>query len=368
MRVRRTSQKIWHFGKEFTGVQSGQDKPMSKRLFLLMLFCLSAGSSAFAQDEHTPLQVGQINYFGYSGIDLAPIRAQLPLHIGDMLTFATFDDAAIRSFLTRTTGRPPTDVNLTCCDKSKRLLIYIGLGGTSSRPMPITSSPQGSEHLSAAALKLYDQKMSALESAVRRGASGEDDSQGYAISTDAALREIELSIHIYSMTREAEFEGVLRNAADPRQRRIAAEFLGYVPRSSAQIKALAEAVGDSDEEVRNNAVRALSVLAAARNARPLAIDPQPFIAMLFSGKWTDRNKGSMLLVRLTEGRDPALLAALRKQALPPLVEGGSWSDPGHAYAFLMILGRIADIPEDKLQQMIDGGNSAAIMAAAGSTK
>ena len=111
---------------------------MLKRLFLLVLICLSAGCSA--QDEHTPFQVGQINYFGYGGIDLAPIRAQLPLHIGDTITFATFDDAAIRSFLTRTAGRPPTDVNLTCCDNSKRLLIYIGLGGTSSRPMPTTSS------------------------------------------------------------------------------------------------------------------------------------------------------------------------------------------------------------------------------------
>jgi hypothetical protein len=135
-----------------------------------------------------------------------------------------------------------------------------------------------------------------------------------------------------------------------------------------QNKALAEAVSDSDEEVRNNAVRALSVLAAARNGRPLAIDPQPFIALLFSGKWTDRNKGSLLLARLTEGRDPALLAALRNEALEPLVEGGSWSDSGHAGAFLMILGRIADIPEGKLQQMIAGSDSAAIISAASAAK
>jgi hypothetical protein len=337
---------------------------MSKGLLLLVLFCLGAGSSVFAQDEHIPFQVGQINYFGYGGIDLAPIRAQLPLHVGDTITFATFDDAAIKSFITRTIGHPPTDVGTVCCDDSKRLLIYIGLGGTSSRLLPTANSPRGSDHLATGALKLYDRQMSALESAVRRGAAGEDDSKGYALNTDPALRQIELSIHRYAMTREAEFERVLRNAADPRQRRAASEFLGYVPRSSMQIKALAEAVSDSDEEVRNNAVRALSVLAAARNARPLAIDPQPFIALLFSGKWTDRNKGSLLLARLTESRDPVLLAALRKEALQPLVEGSSWSDSGHTGAFLMILGRIADIPEDKLQQMIAGGNSAAIIAAA----
>jgi hypothetical protein len=342
---------------------------MSKLLFFLLVpFYLMAGSSAFAQDERTPLQIGQINYFGYGGIDLAPIRAQLPLHIGDTITFATFDDVAVRSFLTGATGHPPTNVNLTCCDNSKRLLVYIGLAGASSRPMPTISSPHGSEHLAAAALKLYDRQMSALESTVRRGASGEDDSKGYAVSSDPALRQIELSIHIYAMTREAEFERVLRDTADPHQRRVASEFLGYVPRSSKQIKALADAVNDPDEEVRNNSVRALSVLAAGRSARPLVIDPRPFIALLYSGKWTDRNKGSMLLARLTEGRDQALLAALRRQALAPLIEGGSWSDPGHAYAFLMILGRIAGIPEAKLQEMIEGDNSAAIIAAADRTK
>src|SRR5258708_4397504 len=247
---------------------------------------------------------------------------------------------------------PLADVGIVCCDTSSRLLVYIGLGGSSSRPMPTASSPQGSEHLAATALKLYDRQMSALESAVRRGASGEDDSKGYALDTDPALRQIELSIHNYAMTREAEFERVLRNAADPQQRRVASEFLGYVPRSSMQIKALAEAVNDSDEVVRNNAVRALSVLGAVRNAPSLAIDPQLFIAMLFSGRWTDRNKGSLLLARLTEGRDPALLAALRNAALQPLVEGASWSVPCHADTFLMMLGRIADIPDDNLQQMV----------------
>jgi hypothetical protein len=63
---------------------------------------------------------------------------------------------------------------------------------------------------------------------------------------------------------------------------------------ATQVKALAQAVADPDDEDRNNAVRALPVLSAARNTGPLLIDPQPFITLLFSGKWTDRNKGSIL--------------------------------------------------------------------------
>lgn len=338
---------------------------MSKQLLLLVMFCLNAVSPAFSQDEHTTFQVGQINYFGYGGIDLAPIRAELPLHAGDTISFATSPDGAVKNFLIHTMGHPPTDVEVVCCDDTKRLLVYIGLGGTSSRSLATASTPQGSDHLAAVALKLYDQLMSAELSAVSRGVAGEDDSQGYALSTDSVVRQIELSIHTYAVMREAEFERVLTNSAEPHQRRVAAEFLGYVPRSSTQIKALAEAVGDSDVDVRNNAVRALGVLAAARNSGPLSIDPQPFIALLFSGKWTDRNKGSALLARLTESRDPALLAALREQAILPLVEGGSW-DSGHAAFFLLILGRVAGIPGDKLQQMIDSGDSAKIIAAVNS--
>lgn len=334
----------------------------------LVLFILTLVHPAHSQQtdmEHTPFQIGEINYFGYAGIDLIPIRAQLPLHPGDTITFATFSKDPTEAAITHLTGKAPTDLNITCCDEAKHLLVYIGLGGTSSRPMPTGVSPHGTNHLDPAALHLYDQEMTALERAVASGNAGEDDSQGYMLSNNPALHQINLSMLAYAATREAEFIRVLRMASDPHQRRAAAAFLGYVPRSPTQVKALTQAVNDPDNEVRNNAVRALSVLLAAHNARPLLIDPQPFIAMLFSDKWTDRNKGSLLLFRLTESRDPTLLDALRQQALQPLIEGASWSgDPGHSTPFLVILGRIAAIPNDKLQQLIDTHNSAAIVAAA----
>lgn len=334
-------------------------------LVLLIMALVHPARSQQADMEHTPFQIGEINYFGYGGIDLVPIRSQLPLHVGDTLTFATFSKGPTEATITHLTGQPPTDLNITCCDEAKHLLIYIGLGGTSSRPMPTGISPHGTDHLDPAALHLYDQEMTALERAVVSGNAGEDDSKGNMLSNDPALHQINLSMHTYAATREAEFIRVLRMASDPHQRRAAAAFLGYVPRSTTQVKALTQAVNDPDDEVRNNAVRALSVLLAARKAQPLLIDPQPFIAMLFSGKWTDRNKGSLLLFRLTESRNPTLLDALRRQALQPLIEGASWSgDPGHSTAFLVILGRIAGIPNDRLQQLIDAHNSAAIIAAA----
>lgn len=271
----------------------------------------------------------------------------------------------MKAVITRITGQPPTDLNITCCDDAKRLLIFIGLGGASSHSLLTAPPPHGIDHLDPEALRLYDEDMAGLERAVAVGNAGEDDSQGYMLSNDPALHEINMAMHHYAVTREAEFTRVLRIAADPRQRRAAATFLGYVARSTAQVQALVQAVADPDDEVRNNAVRALSVLLAGHNDPSVDIDPQPFIALLFSGKWTDRNKSSLLLFRLTESRDSKLLATLREKAMQPLIEGASWTgDPGHSVPFLVILGRIAGIPNDKLQKLVDAHDTAAIIGLA----
>jgi hypothetical protein len=101
--------------------------------------------------------------------------------------------------------------------------------------------------------------------------------------------------------------------------------------------------------VRNNAVRALGVLASAKDTGGITVDPTPFIALLYSGHWTDRNKSSLLLAQqLKRSRDPILLKALRDKALPPLIEGARWGDPGHSIVFLDILGCIEGVPDAEL--------------------
>jgi HEAT repeat protein len=71
----------------------------------------------------------------------------------------------------------------------------------------------------------------------------------------------------YSANREEELENALRNSSDPLQRRASARLLGYANRSAGQIESLTEATRDPDQEVRNNATRALSALASATNSR-----------------------------------------------------------------------------------------------------
>lgn len=329
----------------------------------LMLTC--SGWSQDADMKHHPFQIGAINYFGYGGLPLEKIRSKLPMHTGDTLTYATFSKKPINDAVSAEIGKQPTDVNVTCCDASQHLLIFIGLPGSTSRPVPTAPPPSGDTRLDLKGLRLYEQEQAFLGQAVARGTAGEDDSQGYMVSKDPSLKAVNLAMRSYAIGRELDLRHVLQTASDPKQRRAATALLGYVQRSATQAEALSWAMDDPDEDVRNNAVRALAVLSAVTGKEPLQISVQPLINLLYSGIWTDRNKASFLLLRMTEARNQQVLRSLRKEAMGPLVEGASWTgDPGHSTPFLVTLGRIGAIPDDKLDEMLKSDDKKAIIAAA----
>jgi hypothetical protein len=146
-------------------------------------------------------------------------------------------------------------------------------------------------------------------------------------------------MHEYAAQHADEIGRVLRSSADNEQRQIAAEMLGYTNQSGRQIADLVWASHDPDGGVRNNATRALVVLAKSNPKAAARIPAAGFIEMLNSGKWADRNKACELLSVLSQWRAPKLLAALRAQALESLLEMARWRS-GHAYAARMLLGRV----------------------------
>jgi HEAT repeat protein len=161
-------------------------------------------------------------------------------------------------------------------------------------------------------------------------------------------RALQLKLREYALTHENELLKVLKDSSDARQRRIAAEALGYARESPVQIAALVRATRDPDAEVRNNATRALGVLASSSPQVAAQIPADNFIAMMKSAVWTARNKASFVLMELTKSRNAALLAELRAQALALLFEMAKWQDIAHAAGARIILGRIAGIPEQQL--------------------
>lgn len=343
-----------------------------KILFTVSTLCLLAclvwlqpHSSVGASRPDTKTAIANIDFFGYGHLDVVKLRSALPVQAGDSIKQSEWSTyrSRIEEAIRLKTGKPPTDVALVCCDENGNSMIYIGVAGTSSVALQHKPAPTGEDRLPAAALKLSQETEEALSKAVLAGLTQQDHSNGYALSADPELRAKELQIREFALDNEDLLRTVLSSCSDAEHRAIAAQFLGYVNVSARQIADLTEAARDRDEGVRNNAVRALGVIASSSQQRARMIRPKPFIALLKSDKWVDRNKGGWLLINLTESRDPKLLKQLRKEAMDALVETARWQFAGHASFARRLLGRIAGIEEARLDTLIEGKAEAIIAAA-----
>lgn len=309
-------------------------------------------------------RIGDIEFFGYKGLDIAKIRKGLPVHEGD--TYSDRTKSQVRQAVAGIIGKEPTDVAAICCDGKGNRLLFIGLPGASNIGFAYNPEPKGNERLSPDIMDLYGRLDRALEEAVRKGgqAAEEDDSNGYALAKDPTARSLELAVHQWAIKHEQELMRVLEFSSAAEDRRAASDALGYARQSREQVLALVHAARDPDDEVRNNATRALGVLVRSSPALASEIPPDTFIDMLNSGTWTDRNKGASLLMQLTAERNSDLLAKIRSVALDSLIEMASWRDPSHAYFARIVLGRVAGLPEDRLEKLAWNGPVDPIIEAA----
>jgi hypothetical protein len=335
--------------------------------FLAALFLALFLGPALAQDKS--FVIGEIEFFGYSHLKLDRIKAALPLHEGDVIAIADIPAARekIKESVKREVGREPTDIPFNCCDNHGNLVIYIGLPGEASRSTAHNPRPRGSARLPQSILILYDREMNLTREAVQKQ-PGEDTSKGYGLAAYRPMRETQLAIREYAIANELLIRRVLKSSAEAKQRQVAAHALGYGRQSRTQISALVHASRDEDDAVRNNAIRALGVLASSRETISGRIPAKPFAQMLNSGIWSDRNKAGRLLVILSRRRDPRLLGVLRLEALDSLVEMARWRDPSHASDARTILGRIGGIEEGRLAEMVASGRVDEIINAVRSGK
>jgi hypothetical protein len=308
-------------------------------------------------------RIGDIEFFGYKGLDLAVIRRAMPVRTGDEYSGRTQDE--VRRAVRASTGKEPTDLAAICCDEKGDRLLFIGLPGASSKSFVRSSEPEGDERLPPAVMDLSGRLDLALEAAVRKGdqAAEEDDSRGYALVKDQTARALQLDLRRWAIQHEGLLRRVLEFSSSAGHRRVASVALGYARQSRAQILALVRAARDPDDEVRNNATRALGVLVRSNAALAARIQPDTFINMLNSGTWTDRNKAAWLLLDLTAGRNSDLLGKIRSIALDSLIEMAMWRRPGHAYPARIVLGRLAGLPEDRARELAWKGPADALVEA-----
>ena len=211
---------------------------------------------AFAFAQPGRLRIGEIEFYGYAGINVESMRARLGVHEGDEVTEDQIEGVMDR--VKQALGA--SGVEAVCCD-AKGLTLYIGLRGKSARDLKYDPAPKGDARLPDEILAIDKQFSEAFSQAISKGASGEDQSKGYALSVDPALRKVQMAMRHFATGHEGIIRSVLESSSDAGQRALAARLMGYARQSPVQIAALVHASGDPDTEVRNNAARALWVLA-----------------------------------------------------------------------------------------------------------
>ena len=289
--------------------------------------------------------IGAIDFFAYSGVDIDGLRSNLTVRPGDPWTSEA--NQLLNSEIEKLLGRTPSDVGTVCCDEDGNRLIYIGLADGSGSRVQFNLQPADADQLDADFLMVYDQFEEAVRRAVSRGDGLvlEDHSRGYPLSHDPDIRAHQQRIREYASSNSAHLFTVARRSSDARHRALAIDAIGYGLHSADQIEALTHSALDSDPTVRNNAIRALWVLASSRVELQAPIPYDTFVDLLASGVREDRTKSIALLAALTEDRDSGVLTAILERSLAPLIECARWSWSGHAYQARVIIGRIAGIDE-----------------------
>jgi hypothetical protein len=320
---------------------------------------LAFSATAVAQLENA--RIGVIDFYALHGLDQRQLRAALTVRRGDKLAWPATRDQ-IRDELAKAAGRPVSHFAPVCCDHDGLWMIYIGFGEkrqeSSFRPRPRQLT-----RLSPALLTIYDDCVALLPEALKHAAGKADDySRGYSLSSYPPMRALQLRMRESALANEEEILRAVAEAADDRHRAAASHLAGYCGQSSRQIEVLTDASRDLNDTVRNNATRALGVLAESP-AIARQIPAAPFVEKLNSPIWSDRNKGLMLLTRLTRDRTPNVLAELRSKALPALVEMSQWQFAGHSGNAILLLGRIAGMDVAALEKLAEKGDAGPVLAA-----
>lgn len=345
---------------------------MRQNRWRVILLVLGMFSAAAVQSQQPPsnLTIGIIDFYGMNKIPVESLRKALPFKEGDRMHPPSESQAAEWQRQSKALGAIHSSFNFTCCD-SGRVILYVGVQEAGAPTLKLHEEPHGTLRLDEEIVNASSDFDKALGLAVRAGRADEDDTQGHALTRDPVMRAVQDRFIELAQRREKQLRLVLRESADAQQRAIAAQILGYVDDKQSVVNDLVYAVSDTSELVRNNAMRSLWVftkMVPDRKHAAIRVPYEPFVSMLNSSEWSDRNKSSLALMELTQNRDPRLLAMLRRDAVGSLIQMARWKSEGHAMPARVILARIAGYSEDSMRDVFSHHEPEAIIAAASKVK
>jgi hypothetical protein len=302
-------------------------------VFSVLTIVLSPALGSAAEDMPP---VGRIVVFG----DLRFERAVRQLLPPVPISFGEADVDKFRKKLAASRSWRQSDLTWVCCESTGTAILYVGVRATDRHPR-FRPTPTGAIRLDSEDLALYDRLMDVNQEAVFKAIPrSEDDSAGHALSSYPPEREVQEKVIARVGERLALWRDVALESGERHHRAAAVHLIAYGPKDQMLADLLTRAAQDPDSLVRNNAIRAIGVLARSVDARThLRIDPTPLMNIFESVHWTDWNKASFALLALTDIGDPKLLAAIARQARNPLRQIASWP-PMHATPGVVILERI----------------------------
>jgi hypothetical protein len=329
----------------------------------------------FAAVQSTVLKT--IEFYGLQKVPEASVRQALQISEGEKLPNSGEAADAMEKRLRALPGVEDAKLNAVCCVSGKTVL-FVGIEEKGAHPLRFRAAPKGKVRLSDRVVQAGVDFDKALQEAVQQGDAGEDDSQGYALMNNAAARAVQQRFLIFASLDSSPYQDVLVHSSDETHRALAALILGYAnPKDQSVVNDLVTGMSDPDATVRNNAMRSLAVRAIAEQNRPqseIKIPYEPFVRLLNSLDWTDRNKACFALLQLSEKHDPAFFKSLRKEALPALKEMAHWTKSGYGQPAFIILGRMNGLSDAAILKAwqeedyatvtgADGGGSKALQGA-----
>jgi hypothetical protein len=291
--------------------------------------------------------IGIIDLYGLRRTSERQVREALQLAEGDPLPAARDE---VRKRLEALPGVAHAYVSGACCDAGK-FVLFVGIQETGTPVPQFRRAPTGSVRLPDDIVRAGEALDAAVTDAVQRGVAADDGSHGHSLMQDPAARAIQERFVDFAARDLPRLRDVLQSAGDESHRALAAQVIAYAADKRLVVGDLAGAMRDPSPDVRNNAMRALALIAALAQRRPelrLVVPATPLVDMLTSPVWSDRNKAAAVLLQLTERRNPTLLRDLRERALPSLVEMANWRSRAHAADAFVVLGRVAGLPDDAI--------------------
>jgi hypothetical protein len=324
---------------------------VTRTLAVLAVVCSAAAQTPPFGNIPPPgnIKVGEINFYGLHKISAARILSAVNLKPGAPLppSKGELEDA-----IEKIPGVVFARVEAVCCEGSQATL-FIGIEEKGAPHAAFHSEPAGAATLPPDLIDSFGRFVAAVQRAARQGNAAEDLTAGHSRMADPEARAFQDQFIAFAAGHLEQLRNVLRSAAEPEQRAIAAAAIGYAADKKTILNDLQFAMQDPDESVRANAVRSLVAVAVLASQQPdlgIRIAPTWFVELLNSAVLSDRVESAKALLTLTDRESPAVLQLVRERALPALAEMARWKTPRYALPSFLLLGRVAGLSEDQVRQ------------------